>query len=76
MGIPKYFRWITNKYDNLILDETENGIDNLYLDANGLIHPCCHKIVSSNPELIRLHHKDYLHNKNNINDDINIISKL
>uniref|UniRef100_A0A6C0IVU8 Xrn1 N-terminal domain-containing protein n=1 Tax=viral metagenome TaxID=1070528 RepID=A0A6C0IVU8_9ZZZZ len=76
MGIPKFFRWITNKYDNLILDTPTNEIDNLYLDANGLIHPCCHKITANNPELIRLHNKDYMSNKNDINDNINIISKL
>lgn len=76
MGIPKFFRWITNKYNNLILDKPIENIDNLYLDANGLIHPCCRKIIINYPDLITLHAKDYNNNTNNINNDINIISKL
>lgn len=65
MGIPAYFRWISEKYPNIMVDCVEhvnqdpetneevpidatapnpNGVefDNLYLDMNGIIHPCTH----------------------------------
>lgn len=65
MGIPAYFRWISEKYPRIMVDCVEfvdyddsaglerpvdaaaknpNGIefDNLYLDMNGIIHPCTH----------------------------------
>ena len=72
MGIPSFFRWLSDKYPHAItraledipvsikhLDEqgnektttlpldltkpNPNGLefDNLYLDMNGIIHPCC-----------------------------------
>lgn len=52
MGIPAFFRWLARKYphirepaDEHVLDvETRQEIftDNLYLDMNGIIHPCTH----------------------------------
>jgi 5'-3' exoribonuclease 2 len=66
MGIPSYFRWISEKYPRIMVDCVEhlimtsnmtepmpptdisppnpNGVefDNLYLDMNGIIHPCTH----------------------------------
>ena len=75
MGIPKYFRWITNKYDNLIINQY-NKIDDLFLDANCLIHPCCRKILKKYPKLIKQHLDDYRKNKNDIQNNIDIISKL
>ena len=76
MGIPKYFRWITNKYDDLIYEKIEVDVDNLLLDSNCLIHPCCRKILSSNQDLIDIHNKNYKNNVNNIENNINITSKL
>ena len=59
MGVPSFYRWLVNKYpdvvENAIEDKGENmnldtsspnpnGIEfhNLYLDMNGIIHPCFH----------------------------------
>jgi 5'-3' exonuclease len=57
MGVPSFYRWLTNKYPNVVVkaaeDEGEcintslpnpNGIefDNLYLDMNTIIHHCFH----------------------------------
>lgn len=65
MGIPAYFRWISERYPKIMVDCVEfvdydedtgterridaskanpNGLefDNLYLDMNGIIHPCTH----------------------------------
>ena len=64
MGVPAFYRWISEKYPKIIIDMLEkrnnvvdgmeipldltapnpNGIeyDNLFVDMNGLIHPCSH----------------------------------
>nr|XP_033339263.1 5'-3' exoribonuclease 2 homolog [Megalopta genalis] len=56
MGVPAFFRWLSKKYPSVIVKCTEqkgpinledpnpNGVefDNLYLDMNGIIHPCTH----------------------------------
>uniref|UniRef100_A0A6G1SN29 5'-3' exoribonuclease n=1 Tax=Aceria tosichella TaxID=561515 RepID=A0A6G1SN29_9ACAR len=45
MGIPKFFRWMSERYPGLMVTAKENQlpeIDNFYLDMNGIIHNCSH----------------------------------
>ncbi|XP_067006470.2 5'-3' exoribonuclease 1 [Anabrus simplex] len=45
MGVPKFFRWISERYPCLSEVVREYQIpefDNLYLDMNGIIHTCSH----------------------------------
>ncbi|KAL7641450.1 UNVERIFIED_CONTAM: hypothetical protein RMT77_007321 [Armadillidium vulgare] len=45
MGVPKFYRWISERYPCLSEVINENQIpefDNLYLDMNGIIHICSH----------------------------------
>lgn len=45
MGIPKFFRWMNDRYPGLLHKVKESQlpeIDNFYLDMNGIIHNCTH----------------------------------
>ncbi|KAK8956280.1 5'-3' exoribonuclease 3 [Platanthera guangdongensis] len=55
MGVPSFYRWLVGKYPKSVVhavDESHdshsnnpnpNGeFDNLYLDMNGIVHPCFH----------------------------------
>merc|ERR1712130_784633 len=45
MGVPKFYRYISERYPCLSQVIKEHQIpefDNLYLDMNGIIHPCSH----------------------------------
>ncbi|XP_060690490.1 5'-3' exoribonuclease 1 isoform X1 [Hemiscyllium ocellatum] len=45
MGVPKFYRWISERYPCLSQVVKEHQIpefDNLYLDMNGIIHQCSH----------------------------------
>jgi len=46
MGVPKFFRWLSERYPAISMLIAESRIpefDNLYLDMNGIIHNCTHK---------------------------------
>jgi 5'-3' exoribonuclease 1 len=46
MGVPKFFRWLSERYPAISQLIAENRIpefDHLYLDMNGIIHNCTHK---------------------------------
>uniref|UniRef100_A0A2P2I0F3 5'-3' exoribonuclease 1-like n=1 Tax=Hirondellea gigas TaxID=1518452 RepID=A0A2P2I0F3_9CRUS len=45
MGVPKFYRWISERYPTLsevVRDFQIPDFDNLYLDMNGIIHTCSH----------------------------------
>ena len=51
MGIPLFFKTLTEKYDDclddIIQDKNEHKFF-LFLDMNCLIHPCCRKVLDEN----------------------------
>lgn len=45
MGVPKFYRWVSERYpclSQVIQEHQIPDFDNLYLDMNGIIHPCSH----------------------------------
>ncbi|VDP01791.1 unnamed protein product [Soboliphyme baturini] len=57
MGVPQFYRWLSERYPCLcetISSEQVPEFDNLYLDMNGIIHPCSHPdddvVCSERPE--------------------------
>lgn len=50
MGIPKFFRWLSERYplcSQLVSPHGVPEFDNFYLDMNGIVHVCCRAIATS-----------------------------
>ena len=61
MGIPLYFRYLINNYDNITSNNKKvTSCDNLYLDLNCAIHYCCREILKD---------IEYNYHKKNIIED-------
>ena len=49
MGIPLFFKKITDEYGHIIIDTKEiSNVNRLFLDLNCAIHPCCRRITEEN----------------------------
>ena len=62
MGVPSFFKYLLNQYkkndfimqkelQNKGVQDKLNSIEYLMLDANGLMHPVCFKVVAENPTI-------------------------
>lgn len=69
MGIPGYFKTVTRKYANILIEQNRPGCARLFLDLNCAIHQCANGILQSNqnilPEKLEVeivkHTIDYIH---------------
>ncbi|CAH6421564.1 XRN 5-3 exoribonuclease [uncultured virus] len=53
MGVPGFFAWLLKNYkkNNIIKNSLTDDVDCLYLDANCLFHPQCHKVLFNYPKI-------------------------
>ncbi|CDY22389.1 BnaA06g37110D [Brassica napus] len=56
MGVPSFYRWLIERYPLILQDAIEEEAldvkvpyENLYLDMNGIIHPCFHPEDRASP---------------------------
>ena len=62
MGIPLYFRYLVNNYDDIVSSNKKvDGCNNLYLDLNCAIHNCCREILKD--EEFRFHKQNRIEDK-------------
>eukprot|EP01133_Synstelium_polycarpum_P014163 gene14163-16692_t len=50
MGVPRFFRWASERYPQIIqnlIDSAPPEYDNFYLDMNGIIHACSQELSNS-----------------------------
>lgn len=73
MGIPLYFKTISNKYPDIIIDiDKIQDINGLFLDLNCAIHPCCRRVIQDGYK----NHKKNQYEKRMIHEVLNYIDKL
>ena len=76
MGIPLYFRYLINNYDNIVSNNNQiKQIDNLFLDLNCAIHYCCRDILKNITYDVKMKNKIEEKMINNIIDYIEILVK-
>ena len=74
MGIPLYFKQISEKYPSIIKDSLDSSKNNnLFLDLNCAIHPCCRKILE---EYSVNNFNQNIFESKMINEVLNYIQKL
>ena len=76
MGIPLYFRYLINNYDNIVSNNNQiKQIDNLFLDLNCAIHYCCRDILKNITYDVKMKNRIEEKMINNIIDYIEILVK-